>query len=216
MAGRVLTVAQQKGGAGKTTVAAQLGIAWAGRGLRVALVDIDPQASLAVWHRVREDRLGAGRTGLTFSALTGWRATTEVERLALSHDLVIVDSPPHAETEARIAVRAATLVLVPVQPSPFDLWATQPTLDLARRERRPALLVLNRVPSRTRLTEEMLEKLRELDAEVAEASLGSRVGFASSLAAGLGVSEAAASSPAAREIEALASEILARTDRRAA
>jgi len=95
---------------------------------------------------VREQKL-KGKTGLDFTAITGWRTAAEVERRARDHDIVLIDSPPHAETEARLAVRAATLILVPVQPSPMDVWATRPTLDLAK-PRRSGLLILNRVPPR--------------------------------------------------------------------
>jgi len=100
MAGTVITIAQQKGGAGKTTLAAHLAIAWAGQGRNVALVDIDPQGSLAAWHALRTERLGDGKTGLAFAAITGWRTAAEVERRARDHDIVVIDSPPHAETEA--------------------------------------------------------------------------------------------------------------------
>jgi chromosome partitioning protein len=210
MAGIVITIAQQKGGAGKTTLAAHLAIAWAGQGRRVALVDIDPQGSLAAWHALRAERLGNGRTGLDFAAITGWRTAAEVERRAGNHDIVVVDSPPHAETEAKLAIRAADLVILPVQPSPMDVWATRPTLDLAAQEKVPALLVLNRVPPRANLTETMLAKLAELGAIVAEARIGNRVALATALAEGLGITEAAASSRAAEEITAVAAEIARR------
>src|SRR5689334_11225470 len=120
MAGVVITVAQQKGGAGKTTLAAHLATAWAGAGKKIALVDIDPQASLSAWYKTREERFGPGATGIDFSQVTGWRVQGEVERRARDHDIVLIDGPPHAETEARIAVRSARLVVVPVQPSPMD------------------------------------------------------------------------------------------------
>jgi chromosome partitioning protein len=210
MAGIVITIAQQKGGAGKTTLAAHLAVAWAGTKRRVALVDIDPQASLGAWHRLREERLGAGKTGLDFTAITGWRTAAEVERRARDHDIVVLDSPPHAETEARLAVRAARLVLVPVQPSPMDVWATKPTLDLAKQEKVPALLVLNRVPPRASLTEAMLNELAELGAAVAESRIGNRVGLAHALAEGRGISESAPTSRAGEEIAALAAEVLKR------
>ncbi|WP_042695744.1 ParA family protein, partial [Azospirillum sp. B506] len=119
MTGKVFTVAQQKGGAGKTTLAAHLAIAWAQLGHKVATVDIDPQGSLTRWHAVRAEATG-GQPGFTHVQITGWRTQAEVEKLARSHDIVVVDSPPHAQTEARIAVRAATLVVAPVQPSPMD------------------------------------------------------------------------------------------------
>ena len=213
LAGRVFTVAQQKGGAGKTTLVAHLAVFWSGLGRSVAVVDIDPQGSLSRWVEARRrTRPDNGDIGFTFSQITGWRLAGEAERLARDHEVVLIDSPPHAATEARIAVRAATLVIVPVQPSPMDLWATQPTLELAMSERRPALLVVNRMPSRARLAAEMTEKLGALGIGVAAATLGNRVAFAESLADGAGVSESEAGSAAAAEIAAVAEEIWARAE----
>ncbi len=210
MAGTVITIAQQKGGAGKTTLAAHLAIAWAGQGRNVALIDIDPQGSLAAWHALRAERLGDGKTGLAFAAITGWRTAAEVERRTRDHDIVVIDSPPHAETEAKLAIRAAHLVVMPVQPSPMDVWATQPTLDLARQERVKVLLVLNRVPSRANLTAAMLAKLADLGADVADSRIGNRVALATALAEGRGITEAAPSSRAAEEVVAAAEEIMRR------
>jgi len=208
MAGIAITIAQQKGGAGKTTLAVHLALAWAGAGKRVAMLDIDPQASLSAWHRQREERYGPAANGLDFAAGAGWRVAGEVERRLRDHDIVLIDSPPHAETEARIAIRAGQLVLIPVQPSPMDIWATRPILDLARAERVPALLVLNRVPPRANLTQAMLEPLAELGAPIAESRIGNRVALATALAEGRGITEVSGSSRAAEEIAALAEEVL--------
>ncbi len=208
MAAQIITVAQQKGGAGKTTLAAHLAVACTAAGRRVVAVDIDPQQSLAMWYRIREERLGNAAAGLLVSAVKGWRSRSEVERLAREHDVVIIDSPPHAETEARIAIRAANLVVVPVQPSPMDVWATLPTLELAAAEKVPALLVLNRVPPRANLTEDMVAEARKLGAKIARARLGNRVAFAAALAEGRAVGEAQPRGRAAQEIAALAKEIL--------
>jgi chromosome partitioning protein len=207
MPAKIITIAQQKGGAGKTTLAAHLALAWAADGRRVAVVDIDPQASLSSWFARRKERRAAGAPELDVVAITGWRVTAEVERSARTHDVVLVDSPPHAATEARLAVRVANLVLVPVQPSPMDLWATRATLELARAERVPALLVLNRVPPRAKLTEAILREFVALDAALAETQIGNRVAFAASLAEGKGIVEADPGSRAAQEIAALAAEI---------
>src|SRR5436309_3223098 len=76
MAGLVVTIAQRKGGAGKTTLAAQLAVAWARQGARVAALDIDPQASLAAWVDLRRARLGAASVGFEFAALPGWGAAS--------------------------------------------------------------------------------------------------------------------------------------------
>jgi chromosome partitioning protein len=207
MAARIITIAQQKGGAGKTTLAAQLAVVWAGQGRRLALLDIDPQASLAAWAELRQARLVEAGLGFEFAALSGWRAAEWIERHAREADFVVVDSPPHAELEARIAVRAAGLVLVPLQPSPLDLWSTATTLRLAREEGRKVLAVLNRVPARSSLIETVVAELARDGVVVATARLGSRVAFAQAMARGRGVSETAPSGPAAAEIAALAAEI---------
>lgn len=211
MAAKVFTIAQQKGGAGKTTIACHLAVALAGArngaGQRkVAIVDIDPQQSLARWHGQRVQAMG-GDGGLHLSAVSGWRTQNEVDRLKREMDYVVIDSPPHAETEARIAVRAADLVILPVQPSPMDLWAIQPTLDLARQEGVPVLLVFNRMPPRGVLAEEMLARARELGVPIARSAIGNRVGFAASLLSGRAIGEAAPTSRGAREIAALAREV---------
>jgi chromosome partitioning protein len=209
MAARVLTIAQQKGGAGKTTLAAHLAVAWSLAGYRVAVVDIDPQASLTQWDRMRGERTrgGAKLASLHVVSIAGWRLAGEVDRLRRDYDIVLVDSPPHMETEAKIAVRAADLVIVPVQPSPMDLWATQGTLDLIKKERRSALIVLNRVPARASLTAAMRARVEELGVSCAQATIGSRVALASSLLEGRGIGEAAPSSAAGLEISALAKEV---------
>lgn len=202
MAAIVLTVAQQKGGAGKTTLAAQLAAALAAD-RRVAVLDIDPQRSLARWHALRKGAARAAAAGLTFSDSAGWRLGAEIERLRRDHDVVLIDSPPHAETEARFAVRAADLVLVPVQPSPLDLWATGPTLALAQAEKRPARIVLNRAPARGRLLEAVEAELAKGEVPALPVALGNRAAYPMAMAAGLGVTESAPRSPAAEEVRGL-------------
>ncbi len=137
MAAFILAVAQQKGGAGKTTIAVQLGVWWAAQGKRVNLLDVDPQGSMKAWHGLRDK---AGLTGSPFAwDVPGWKRANEIDRLREDSDLIIVDTPPHAETDARVAVRAAHLpTIIPVQPSPMDWWATQPTIDMSACGKKPA------------------------------------------------------------------------------
>jgi chromosome partitioning protein len=214
MAATVVTVAQQKGGAGKSTLAIHLAVAWAKAGRRVAVVDIDPQASVSHWDERRGSNANGKANGHSemphVVKLAGWRTANEVDRLGREHDIVVIDSPPHAATEARIAVRAAKLVVVPMQPSVMDLWATQATLDMAKAERVPALIVLNRVPPRSRAAEEVAAEVATMGVPLADARIGNRVALASAMHRGKGITEYEASSMAAQEIEALAREILGR------
>jgi chromosome partitioning protein len=202
----IVTIAQQKGGAGKTTLLVQLATALAALGERVAIVDIDPQASLTGWMRIREHE-ARDAAELRFSMVGGWRLGVELDRLRREVGTILVDTPPHAESEAKAAIRAADLVLVPVQPSPADLWATRGTLDLAHKEGRAAALVLNRVPPRGRAVEEAGAQIERHGWPVMATRLGNRQGFVTSFGRGLGIVEAEPRSAAAEEVRALAREL---------
>ena len=204
MIAKVITIAQQKGGAGKTTVTAHLAVALAQKGLQAAAIDIDPQGSLTQWHRLREQRLGMENTGLSFSSVTGWRLPSEIHHYKNTHDIILVDSPPHIESEARAAIRLADMVIVPMQPSPADLWATQATVSIAVGERKPVRIVLNRVMPNTKLSQRIPEYVEGLSKRM----LGNRVAFASAFMDGRTAQELAPSSPAAQEVSALTREVL--------
>lgn len=205
MVAKIITIAQQKGGAGKTTMAAHLAVAWAASGRRkVAVIDIDPQGSLTQWHKMRELRMGEGKTTLTFAAISGWRVRNEIDRLSRTHDLIIIDSPPHTDAEARTAIRAADLVVIPLQPSPMDVWATSATIQICKQERVPVKMVLNRVHPQAKLTEAISGNMVGLTAN----RFGNRVIFAGSMMQGYGVTEAQPNSLAAEEVRALSKEIM--------
>ena len=203
----VITVAQQKGGAGKTMLAANLAAAFA-PGKAVALLDIDPQHSLARWHQLRLAN-GAAPAKLTFSDVSGWRLAGELDRLRREHDIVLVDTPPVLDTDARRAIRGADLVVVPVQPSAQDIWAAEGTLRLASEEKRPACVVLNRVPAAGKQRESTVEELRARELIVLPAPLGNRAAFSHAFAQGLGVTESAPRTAAAAELRSLLAAMMA-------
>jgi chromosome partitioning protein len=205
MSARVIAIAQQKGGAGKTTLAAQLAVFWAEK-KSVALMDIDPQGSLSAWHAMREV-VEKPLPSIHLSDVSGWRVGTELDRLKNDFDVVLIDCPPHTETETKNAMRAAGLVVIPVQPSPLDVWATAPTAEFAEEQGASVRLVLNRVPPRANLVETVHRMLKDKKMKVAKNVLGNRVAYASSLMEGMGVTEHQPSSRAAVEIRALAKEL---------
>lgn len=205
----VITVAQQKGGSGKTTLAANLAVAIAQSGARVALLDTDPQGSLGRWFLMRRD---GGREEFAFATASAWGVSYECERLARGADVVIIDTPPKADADLRPALRVASLVLVPVAMSQVDLWATEGVLDLCRREGRRALVVLTRTRPGTRLAAEIATAAGAMDADLATAALANRVAYAEALGHGRAAVEGPRAAPARTEVAALCAEILGLLD----
>ncbi|SES64587.1 ParA family partition ATPase [Paracoccus homiensis] len=208
MAGKIITVAQQKGGSGKTTLAVNLAVALHQRGHSVALVDTDPQGSMGRWFIERMQAQGEDEA-MDFSTSSAWGASYESEKLKKRFDYVIVDTPPKIDSDLRPALRVADLVIVPVATSHVDLWATEGVLDLAKREKAPVLVVLNRVRPNTRLSVEVAEKAVELGATLAATQVANRVAYAETLGQGLGVIERSRSGPARDEMGALTDELVA-------
>jgi chromosome partitioning protein len=174
----------------------------------VALLDTDPQRSLGRWHALREPHAAAGRAApLHFAAPAGWRLSAQLDRLRAEQDFVVLDTPPHADTDAKLAIRAADLVLMPLQPSPADLWASEATLKLAEEERREVAALLNRVPAQGRLKDQVAAELRARRVRLLGPTLGNRTGFAQAFQEGLAVTEAAPRGAAAAEVRALAEAI---------
>lgn len=206
--GQVITVAQQKGGSGKTTLAVNLAVALVRAGHSVAVLDTDPQGSLGRWFMTRRER---GVDDMEFSTASAWGVAYECEKLQKACDYVVVDTPPKVDADLRPALRESDLVIVPVSASQVDVWATESVLDLAKREKRPALVVLNRAKSGTRVLAEVEAAVAEMDAAQAETVLGNRVAYAETLGQGKGVLEHGKGAWTA-EIEGLVAEVKAALD----
>ena len=186
MSGKVITVAQQKGGAGKTTIAINLAVALSRRGRRVALLDTDPQGSMGRWFMTRR---GAGEPGMEFSTASAWGVSYEVDKLAKSHEFVLIDTPPKIDSDLKPAIRESDLVIVPVSASHMDVWATEGVLDLAEREKAQVMVVMNRAKSGTKIAATVDASLREMGVSRAKTVLGHRVAYADTLGEGKGVLE---------------------------
>lgn len=204
----VITVAQRKGGAGKTTLACHLTSAFRARGLSVFGLDLDEQNSFSTWARARS-RAKPDEKGFVHEAASGFAAIPALRR-SRDFDLCVIDTPPTMEMNVQRAIRAADIVLTPLQLSPLDLAASLPTAQAIGEAGRPFVFVVNRVPPRSRIADDIRAQIKKHRIPCAEAELGNRALYAEALAQGLGAVEAEPSSVAAAEIAALASEVLKR------
>lgn len=208
-------IAAQKGGAGKSTLAAHFG-ALAERTGRTLLIDADPQGSLAFWYERRAAeapllaKVGAADVAATL-------ADAEAEGIAWT----IIDSPPHNAPLIGSLMSRATITIVPVRPGPFDLAAVGATLDMARSLKAPIACVLNACPPITRESEtaivaEARALLTEMGAPVLPGQVSQRASLSHALITGQSVNEFEPDGRAAREIETMWSAVvtLARTFKR--
>jgi len=208
--GRVIALLNQKGGAGKTTLATHLAGEFAMDGQRVTLLDADPQGSALDW---AQRRLQSGQSRLYgVFGLARDSLHQEAPEIALQADFVIIDGPPRVAALARSALLAADLVLIPVQPSAYDVWASHEMVQLVAEARvfRPALraaFVINRRVVGTVIGREARAALADQPFASLNAEVCQRIVFADSVAAGRLAREVAHHGAAAREIAALAQAV---------
>lgn len=206
----IVALLNQKGGVGKTTLALHLAGEWARQGRKTLLVDADPQGSALDWSQVRAQE-GLSRL---FGVIGLARDTLhrEAPELARDADMVVIDGPPRVAGLLRSALLAADLVVIPVQPSPLDGWASAEMLSLLGEARmfRPDLtarFVLNRCSTRTVIARDTGAALIAHDPPLLATRIGQRVVFAGAARTGRLAFECTPGGLAAAEIAALASEI---------
>jgi chromosome partitioning protein len=205
----IISVLNQKGGVGKTTLSVNLAAGLALMGLRTLLVDADPQGSALDWQATRQ--------GATLFPVVGMAKATlhkDAPSLAAHYDHLVIDGPPRVNDLARSAIMACDLVLIPVQPSPYDIWAADEIVKLILDAVvfKPLLksrFVINRLVANTAIGRDVTVALRDYPFVVLNSTVSQRVAFAESAAAGLSVLEWAPKGPASQEINALVRELLA-------
>lgn len=206
MSARIICVAQQKGGAGKTTLLSNLAIAFLDEGKRVALLDTDPQGSLGKWLDIREETRGENDS-LRFATATAYGISRAIRGLRDTADVILIDTPPKADSDVRWVLRESDLVLVPVSASEADVWATHDLLDLADRADKPTHIVMNRTRTGTRVGDQVARSVAALEVSLLQSCLANRVIYAEALGHGLGVIELKRTGAAADEMRALANEV---------
>ena len=204
----IVGVLNQKGGVGKTTLSVNLAACLARTGARVLLIDADPQGSALDW--------AAARQGDPLFSVVGFpRATIhkEIAQLGQGYDHIIIDGPPRVTDLARSAIMASDIVVIPVQPSPYDIWAAEEVVKLiteARvyKENIKSVFVVNRKITNTAIGRDVREALAAYPIHVLDASIAQRVVFAEAAAQGQAIFEIDPTGPAVAEMEAVAAELL--------
>lgn len=204
----VIAVLNQKGGSGKTTIATHLARALQLDGAGVLLVDSDPQGSTRDWAAMREDQ------SLAVVGIDRPTIERDIKHIA-KKDFVVIDGAPQAADLAVSAIKAADFILIPVQPSPYDIWATADLVDLVQQRieltdgKLKAAFVVSRAIAGTKIGADVAEALSGYELPVLDSRIMQRVIYPTTAASGTTVMDAEPNSSAAQEIQALAAEIKA-------
>ena len=204
----IISVQNQKGGVGKTTLAVHISHALSEKGSSVLLVDADPQGSARDWAAARD-----GSPPFTVVGLDRPTIHRDLPEMAKNYDHVVIDGPPRVSELARSAIAAADIVIIPVQPSPYDVWAAQEVIDLIKeatvfKENLISVFAINRKIVNTAIGRDVVEALYGFGMQVLKAQVCQRVPFAESAATGRTVLESDPKGQAAKEITALTNELL--------
>ena len=194
----IVGLLNQKGGVGKTTLSVNIAASLARSGARPLLIDADPQGSALDW--------GAARQGESLFSVIGFPRPTlhkEVDRIGHGYDHVVIDGPPRVTELTRSAIMASDIVLIPVQPSPYDIWSVEEILKLTRealvyKDSLKSAFVINRRIANTVIGRDVREALANHAAPTLAATITQRVIFAEAVASGRAVYELDAGRPRRR------------------
>ena len=205
----IISLLNQKGGVGKTTLAVHLAERLFQLGKSVLFVDADPQGSALDWAAMRQEE----PPHFPVIGLPKPTLHRELPAIAKHHDFVLIDGPPRVNELARAAIMASEVVLIPIQPSPLDVWAAKEIVDLLReasifKETIKSAFVINRKIVNTAIGRDVVDALAAYPVPVLKTTIGQRVAFAESAAQGQTVLHLAPNGPASQEIISLVNELL--------
>jgi chromosome partitioning protein len=208
----ILAVLNLKGGVGKTTLSTNIAACLTAQDKRVLLIDADSQASALDWKNARGEEDGFPVVGIPKPTIH-----KDIEKISKGYDWVVIDGPPHANAVAKSAIAAADIVLIPVQPSPYDVWASREIVSLieeikALKDDLKAAFVVNRKIVGTAIGRDVSKALADYSIDVMKSSVCQRVGFAESAGSGKTLVETDKYGQGAREVKALVKELTGMMD----
>ena len=214
MAAKIIAIANQKGGSGKTTVSMVLAGTFGLRGFRVLVVDADAQGTATQYAAAAPDDAPFPATVSGLSA-AGNKIHREIRKHIDDYDIIIVDCPPAVDSPIpQSALLVADLVVVPIIPSPADLWSALGVRELIGRievinEDLRAVLLANSCQPRARITRAVMDQLEEFGIPLLDSRLHNRTAFRQAMALGLPVQKLGSEARAAREdVDRLADEVI--------
>jgi len=205
----IISVINQKGGVGKTTISIHIASALALAGKKVMLIDADPQKSSLDWASSRESEHILTVVGMPSNSIH-----RQVKKLHEDYDYIVIDGPPRIYDVAKSCIAASDLVLIPIQPSPYDVWSAQDVIKLLNEVKEPlssyktikGAFILNRKIQNSVIGRDVEEALSEYEIPVLKSQLCQRVIYAETAARGTSAIEEDPESRAGKEIKSLTEE----------
>jgi chromosome partitioning protein len=205
---KIIAVLNQKGGAGKTTLATNLSRALQENNKRVLLIDSDPQGSARDWNTAGDGEI-VSVIGLDRPTLS-----KDIQSIKENSDWIVIDGAPQIAELSVSAIKCADVILIPVQPSPYDVWACEDLVDVIKARQEvtegspKAAFVISRAIKNTQLSKEISDALKDYDLPVFENYTSQRVIYAKSAAVGSTVLDIESGNEAAKEILAIRVELV--------
>jgi chromosome partitioning protein len=204
---QVISLINQKGGVGKTTLAIHLAELIARSGNRVILIDADPQGSALDWSALRTEHAGFSVVGLPKPTLH-----RDLPELARGFDWVVIDGPPRVYDVCRSAIMASQMVIIPIQPSPYDVWAAREVVEMIEQALcfNPLLksaFLISRKVANTALGRDVRVALEHYQLPIFQTAISQRISLAETATTGRTVFDLKPEHPSAREFRQLLLQI---------